>query len=103
MVGLAPDKRPGTAKPGTAPSTDRGVGGVVWLDFTKGGGGRSGAIDAGEKGLPGMTVEALRDGKVASRTKTGATGAFHFAGLRGAGHTPRLPKSDFDQPFQGLP
>jgi alpha-glucoside transport system permease protein len=74
----------------------------VWLDFTKGGGGKAGAIDGTEKGLPGMTVEAVRDGKVAGTAKTDASGAFALPKLSGAGYTLRLPRSDFAQPFQGV-
>ena len=102
LVGLAPDKVPTHAQYATAPSANRGVSGVVWLDFTKGGGGRPGAIDADERGLPGLTVQAVRGGAVVASTKTDAQGAFNFANLTGDGYTLRLPKSDFAQPFQGV-
>jgi alpha-glucoside transport system permease protein len=102
LVGLSPDKLPGDARFATAPSARGGVNGVVWLDFTKGGGGRAGAIDPSERGLPGMTVQAVRDGQVVATTKTDASGAFRFGDLAGGGYTLRLPKSDFAEPFQGV-
>jgi alpha-glucoside transport system permease protein len=102
MVGLAPDKAPASARPATTPSASGGVDGVVWLDFTRGGGGSPGVVDPAEKGLPGLTVEALRDGTVVASTRTDANGVFRFPQLEGGGYTLRLPKADFAPPFQGV-
>ncbi|HEY0698366.1 MAG TPA: sugar ABC transporter permease, partial [Micromonospora sp.] len=52
LVGLPPDRIPTDAKPATAPAGGPGLQGVVWLDFTRGGGGRAGTVDPGEVGLP---------------------------------------------------
>ena len=49
--------------------TGAGLHGTVWLDFTQGGGGTSGAIDPAEKGMPGVTVQAVRDGKVVEQAE----------------------------------
>ena len=43
-----------------SPSANPNLRGVIWLDFTRGGGGAPGVIDATELGLPGVTVEASR-------------------------------------------
>ncbi len=102
LVGLAPDKVPGDARPAAVPSGGGGLAGVVWLDFTKGGGGTAGRIDPTEKGLPRLKVEAVRDGQVVATTETDAAGVFRFAALSGDGYTIRLPSSDFAQPFQGV-
>jgi alpha-glucoside transport system permease protein len=102
LVGLAPDKVPKEAQFATAPLANRGVSGVVWLDFTKGGGGRAGAIDPTERGLPGLTIQAVRDGQVVATAKTDRAGVFTFGDLTGGGYTLRLPQSDFAEPFQGL-
>jgi alpha-glucoside transport system permease protein len=102
LVGLAPDKVPASARPAAQSSTVDSLAGVVWLDFTRGGGGTAGAIDPTEKGLPGLTVQAVRDGTVVGTTKTAADGTFRFAGLSGDGYTLRLPRSDFAQPFGGV-
>jgi alpha-glucoside transport system permease protein len=76
----------------------------VWEDFSLGGGGRSGAIDPKERGLPGMTVQALTaDGKVAASTGATSTGAFTLSGLRpGTSYTLRLAASNFAAPFNGV-
>ncbi len=102
VVGLNADKVPGDAKPAATPPAGSGLAGVVWLDFTKGGGGKAGAVDATEKGLPRMTVEAVKDGRVVATTKTAADGTFRFAGLSGDGYTLRLPRSDFAEAFAGV-
>jgi alpha-glucoside transport system permease protein len=102
LVGLAPDKVPGDARTAVQPSGDGGLAGVVWLDFTKGGGGTPGIVDPTEKGLPRLTVEAVRDGRVVASTTTDATGDFRFPHLTGGGYTIRLPASNFAQPFQGV-
>lgn len=102
LVGLAPDKLPGNAAPAAAPAASGGLSGVVWLDFAKGGGGTAGVIDPNEKGLPGVTVQVVRGGKVIASAKTDDTGAFSFPKLSGDGYTLRLPKSNFAKPFNGV-
>jgi alpha-glucoside transport system permease protein len=101
LVGLPPDRVPADARPAT-PAAGSGLRGVVWLDFTRGGGGRSGVVDPSENGLPGVTVEALRDGEVVATTETDAAGGFSFDDLTGDGYTVRLAASNFAEPFRGL-
>jgi alpha-glucoside transport system permease protein len=106
VVGLPPDKLPGDARPASQPATATAtaITGTVWEDFSLGGGGRSGAIDPKERGLPGMTVQALTaDGKVAASTDATATGAFTLSDLRpGTSYTLRLAASNFAAPFNGV-
>ncbi|MBT2367391.1 ABC transporter permease subunit [Streptomyces sp. ISL-10] len=103
FVGVSPDAMPAGAKaaavrePGPA-----GLGGVVYLDFAPGGGGVQGKVDPAEKGLPGMTVEAVRDGRTAATTTTAADGSFRFAGLDDGAYTVRLPASNFAAPYEGV-
>ncbi|MEU0334431.1 ABC transporter permease subunit [Streptomyces sp. NPDC006193] len=106
MVGVLPKDLPGTARP-ARPATAGKAGpgelrGVVYLDFTPGGGGRQGEVDRRESGLPGMKVEAVRDGKTVASTKTAADGSFRFAGLHGGPYTVKLPASNFAPPYQGV-
>ena len=55
------------------------IGGVVWRDFTPGGGGERGVLDPEEQGLPGVHVDLVRgDDTVASAT-TDDRGAFVVA------------------------
>ncbi|NUK00092.1 sugar ABC transporter permease [Streptomyces lunaelactis] len=105
FVGVAPDKMPDEARPAaastTAPAADE-VRGVVYLDFTPGGGGTAGKVDPAEKGLPGMSVEAVRDGKVAATATTAADGSFDFRTLDAGSYTVRLPAENFAAPYQGI-
>jgi alpha-glucoside transport system permease protein len=102
LVGLPPDNLPSNAKPAATPTATAGVSGVVWLDFSKGGGGTAGATDPSERGLPGINVQAVQNGKVVASTKTGENGEFNFAKLRGTGYELRLPSSNFAPPYNGV-
>ncbi|RPK88691.1 MULTISPECIES: ABC transporter permease subunit [Streptomyces] len=103
FVGVAPDAMPAGAKAAAAaaPDTD-GIGGVVYLDFAPGGAGTPGKVDPGEKGLPGMVVEAARDGRVAATATTADDGSFHITGLADGEYTVRLPAANFAAPYQGV-
>ena len=69
LLAIAPQyvpKEAVQAKEAGASSKDT-LTGTVWLDFKPGGGGEKNVIDTGEKGLPGITVEAVRDGKTVAK------------------------------------
>src|SRR5690606_22308446 len=106
LVGVAPKDLPGDAEPAreaaarTAGADE--VRGVVYLDFTPGGGGEPGVVDDRESGLPGMKVEAVRDGKTVASTTTAADGSFRFTGLEGGGYTLKLPADNFAPPYEGI-
>ncbi|ROP53963.1 ABC transporter permease subunit [Streptomyces sp. PanSC9] len=106
MVGVLPKDLPASTEPArTAAShaaSAKEVRGVVYLDFTPGGSGRQGKVDARESGLPGMKVEALRDGHPVASTTTAADGSFRFPGLAGGSYTVRLPAANFAAPYQGV-
>ncbi|MEU9474863.1 ABC transporter permease subunit [Streptomyces sp. NPDC048191] len=106
MVGVLPKDLPKSASPAhpaaarkAAPGELRGV---VYLDFTPGGGGRQGKVDPKESGLPGMKVEAVRDGGTVASTTTAADGSFAFSGLHAGSYTVKLPQSNFAPPYQGI-
>ncbi|MFD7540763.1 carbohydrate ABC transporter permease [Streptomyces sp. NPDC059819] len=102
LVGVAADTMPasaGTAK--AAPSEPGKVTGTVWLDFTKGGGGRPNVIDAKELGLKGIKVEAVKDGRTVASTTAGSDGTFTLP-ARADGAQLRLPESNFHQPYNGV-
>ena len=102
MLGLDLQSPPAAAKQAALPPASTGLHGVVWNDFKLGGGGSPGAIDHGELGLPGMTVQALQNGKVVASTQSDATGAFDFPSLTTGDYQVRLPAGNFAQPFGGL-
>jgi alpha-glucoside transport system permease protein len=106
LVGVLPGDLPGGAEPAypaaqrtAAPGELRGV---VYLDFTPGGGGRQGEVDRRESGLPRMEVEAVRDGRTVASTTTAADGSFRFTGLDDGSYTVRLPAANFAPPYEGI-
>ncbi|MBA3488505.1 MAG: ABC transporter permease subunit [Longispora sp.] len=103
LIGISPQKVPAEAATAQAPEADPGsVAGVVWLDFTPGGGGQPGVVDSRERGLPGVTVEALRNGEVVGTAVTNDRGQFDLADLPAGEYLLRLPESNFREPFNGL-
>ncbi|MGW3136079.1 carbohydrate ABC transporter permease [Streptomyces sp. NPDC001139] len=107
LVGVAPKDLPAGARPAYPaahrPAAADELRGVVYLDFTPGGGGRPGTVDKRESGLPEMKVEAVRDdGSTAAATTTAADGSFRFTGLTSGSYTVKLPASNFAPPYQGV-
>lgn len=76
--------------------------GTVWVDFAQGGNGALNQVDATEKALAGMTVEAVRDGTVSATATSGADGTFRFTGLAPGDYQVRLPQSNFQASFNGI-
>jgi len=102
LVGLPPDAVPDDAEPAAPAQDATGLSGVVWLDFAPGGAGTPNSIDPEERGLPGVTVQAVRGGEVVDSTTTDETGAFAFADLEAGDYTLRLPESNFAEAFAGV-
>ncbi|MFJ4470383.1 carbohydrate ABC transporter permease [Streptomyces sp. NPDC089424] len=106
LVGVLPGDLPGGAEPAyRAAGQKAGPGelrGVVYLDFTPGGGGEQGRVDRQESGLPEMAVEAVRDGGTAATATTASDGSFRFEGLEAGSYTVRLPASNFAPPYEGV-
>ncbi|WP_338674915.1 ABC transporter permease subunit [Streptomyces sp. SCSIO 30461] len=106
LVGVAPKELPaGAAHARPAAGLSAGPGellGVVYLDFAPGGGGKQGAVDAEESGLPEMTVEAVHDGRPVATATTASDGSFRFPGLTAGSYTVRLPAQNFAPPYEGV-
>ncbi|MFJ7333955.1 ABC transporter permease subunit [Streptomyces sp. NPDC101110] len=106
LVGVQPDDLPGGAEPAYAAAGRKAASdelrGVVYLDFTPGGGGEQGKVDRRESGLPEMTVEAVRDGEQIASTTTAADGSFRFGKLEPGSYEVRLPSSNFAQAYDGV-
>jgi alpha-glucoside transport system permease protein len=104
LVAVAPDLIPEDSKPAQrAPQAGANtLAGVVWLDFTRGGGGEPGVVDPTEVGLPGVTVEALADGAVAASAVTAGDGSFLLEGLEQGNYKLRLAESTFREAFGGF-
>ncbi|MFD5272044.1 carbohydrate ABC transporter permease [Streptomyces sp. NPDC058335] len=106
LVGVPPKDLPTGTEPAyeaagrtAAPDELRGV---VYLDFTPGGGGTPGQVDRRESGLPQMKVEAVRDGRTAATTTTAPDGSFRFTGLDAGSYAVRLSASNFAPPYDGI-
>jgi alpha-glucoside transport system permease protein len=104
LIGLPPDQVPSSARPAALPASAGAdeLTGVVWFDFVRGGGGKAGAVDPAERGLPGIRVEAVRGGRVVAHDTTGKDGTFALSGLAAGDYTVRLAKASFAPPFRGL-
>ncbi|MET9535258.1 sugar ABC transporter permease [Streptomyces sp. NPDC006649] len=102
LVGVLPAKMPSSAKPAAAPKAAAGaVTGTAWLDFSLGGGGRPNVIDPKELGLKGVTVEAVRGGKVVASARAAPDGTFTLP-KKADGALLRLPDSNFREPYNGV-
>lgn len=88
------------AQPPQIPSD--AIGGVVWLDFTPGGGGEKGQVDPEERGLPNVRIEALRGDEVVATATTDNEGGYVLEGLGGGDYTLRISESNFREAFGGV-
>ncbi|MGI5425039.1 ABC transporter permease subunit [Streptomyces sp. CA-179760] len=106
LVGVLPDDLPAGTEPAYEAAGQKAasgeVRGVVYLDFTPGGGGEQGKVDRKESGLPEMKVEAVRDGKPVATATTASDGSFRFVGLEPGSYAVRLPSSNFAPPYEGV-
>ncbi|WP_307832416.1 ABC transporter permease subunit [Planomonospora sp. ID91781] len=105
LVGVKPADLASAATARPASPGPGELAGTVWFDFTQGGGGQANQVDGTEKGLAGMTVEAVRGGpggEVAATAVTEADGTFRLTGLSAGDYTLRLPRSNFEASFNGL-
>lgn len=103
LVGVAPAKMPGDARPAEGAPTASGdtISGTAWLDFTRGGGGKPNVVDPKELGLKGLKVEAVKDGEVVATATAGADGVFTLP-ASADGAQLRLPADNFREPYNGV-
>ncbi|TNY37467.1 carbohydrate ABC transporter permease [Thermomonospora catenispora] len=100
LVALSPAKQRDLKAAKAAPAQPGAVTGTVWADFAPGGG-KPNQIDANEKGLSKVKVEALQGGKVVATATTRDDGTFRIAVPDGA-YTLRLAESNFTPPYNGV-
>lgn len=102
LVGIPPaDVSDAAPAKKAGPGSGGEITGMVWNDFTRGGGGQAGVIDPREKALPGITVEAVKDGKVVASATTADDGTYTLPAEAGGARL-RLPASNFAQPYNGV-
>lgn len=105
FVGVPPTELPERAKTAMAPlPASDAVSGSVWLDFKPGGGGRSGVMDEGERGMPGVTVQLVDStGKTVGKDTTDAFGQWKIDDLApGATYAVRVDDSAFKEAWGGV-
>jgi ABC-type sugar transport system permease subunit len=103
LVGVKPENLSKSPVPAKAPAPVAGkVSGVVWFDFTRGGGGTLNVPDPREAGLSGMKVQAVSGGKVLASATTGKDGSFVFTKQLPAGVMLKLPKGNFTAAYGGV-
>ena len=78
-----------------------GINGVVWRDF-KPGGGNPGEVEQDELGLPGVTVELVRNGDTVETAKTEPNGTFAFESVDPGTYQVAIGASTFAQPYGGV-
>ena len=101
ITGFDPVDLPGRVAPAVLPEPGAGLRGLVWLDV----GGtpdRTGEVDAGERGMPGLAVDVLEGERVVATATTGDDGRFTVPDLAGGPYAVRLPAANFAEPFRGL-
>ncbi|MFV2174111.1 carbohydrate ABC transporter permease [Actinomadura sp. LOL_011] len=103
LVKVKPEYLPESAKPAAAPprAGSGEITGVVWFDFTRGGGGTLNQPNQGESGLPGVRVEAVRGGEVVATATTRPDGTFTLGDVGSGQVTVRLPQSNFTEAYRG--
>jgi ABC-type sugar transport system permease subunit len=103
LVGVKPENLPKSPTVARAPSAVAGgISGLVWFDFTKGGGGILNSPDAFEAGLGGMKVQAVSGGKVVGSATTGKDGSFVIGKLPAGSYVLKLPKDNFAASYGGV-
>ncbi|MFF5444383.1 carbohydrate ABC transporter permease [Streptomyces sp. NPDC012888] len=102
LVGVAPDALPAGTRPARSAEAEPGrVTGTAWQDFTRGGGGRTNAVDPSESGYAGMRIEAVKDGKVVDSARARADGTFTMS-ADADGARLRLPADNFREAYAGV-
>jgi alpha-glucoside transport system permease protein len=103
LTGIPPANVPEDAEQAQLPPPQDGtVAGVVWRDFSPGGG-RMGEVESGEMGIPGVTVELRTPGGETMEAETDAKGVFRFSDLdAGGSYRVGIGKATFAEPFDGV-
>ena len=102
LTAIPPAEVPGAAQQAaTPPAAAAEVSGTVWRDFSPGGG-RPGAVEPDELGIPGATVELRAPGgeTLATRT-TGDDGGFVFQSVEPGSYRVAIAPETFAAPYEG--
>jgi alpha-glucoside transport system permease protein len=103
LTGIRSSDVPPGSEPAVVPEPlAGGITGVVWRDFSPGGG-IPGEVEAGELGLPGVTVELrARSGGETARTVTRVDGTFAFEDVGEGEYRAAIGPATFAEPYGGV-
>jgi alpha-glucoside transport system permease protein len=103
LTGIRTSDVPDGAEQAVVPEAlSGGITGVVWRDFTPGGG-TPGTVDDGELGLPGLTIELREDGGGVFETATAeADGTFAFEEVPAGSYLAAVGSDSFAEPYAGV-
>jgi alpha-glucoside transport system permease protein len=103
LTGIRTSDVPESAEPAVVPEAlSGGITGVVWRDFTPGGG-TPGVVDEGELGLPGVTLELRGEsGGTALETTSEANGTFAFEDVEPGSYQAAIGPDTFSEPYAGV-
>jgi alpha-glucoside transport system permease protein len=103
LTGIREADVPADAEQAAVPEAlSGGITGVVWRDFTAGGG-TPGTIDDRELGLPGLTVELRGEGGgVVESTTAEADGTFAFEDVAAGSYRAAVGSDSFAEPYAGV-
>jgi alpha-glucoside transport system permease protein len=103
LTGIRTSDVPEDAEQAVVPEAlSGGITGVVWRDFTPGGG-TPGTVDDGELGLPGLTVELRNEGGDSVQTTTAeADGTFAFEEVPDGSYLAAVSSDSFSEPYAGV-
>nr|WP_221462505.1 sugar ABC transporter permease [Streptomyces olivoverticillatus] len=101
LVAVKPEDVAGAKEAIPAREVAGKVTGTVWMDFTRGGGGTAGKIDAGERALAGVKIEAVKDGRTVASATSDSDGTFTLPSAADGARL-RLPASNFASVYNGV-
>jgi alpha-glucoside transport system permease protein len=102
LTGISPRVMPSGAKQAVDPKpADGQITGVVWRDFSPGGG-KPNVVEPSELGIPGVTVALQKGGSQVDTAKTADDGSFAFENVNGSGYQVQVAPATFTQPYGGV-
>jgi alpha-glucoside transport system permease protein len=103
LTGFSPDEMPEDAAQAVQPEPlQGGITGVVWRDFSPGGG-NPGEVEDQELGIPGVTVELRSaDGETMESATTETDGTFAFESVEAGDYGVAIGAATFSEPFGGV-
>ena len=103
LTGISTSEVPEGAEQAVQPEAlQGGITGVVWRDFSPGGG-TAGEVEPDELGIPGVIVELRSaDGEAVDSTTTESNGTFAFEDIDEGEYRVGIASSTFAQPFGGI-